>query len=112
MPLGVQHLLGIVNFIDHDLAAVAREKVPPGLRRRLVARNIRLIELEADAERVRGRGMNFVTLEPGRVLMPAGCPALRARLEEAGARCDEVRIDQYLRAAGGVGCLTGILHRA
>jgi N-dimethylarginine dimethylaminohydrolase len=55
--------------------------------------------------------MNFVTLRPRRVLMPAGCQGVRARLEAEGIATIEVEIGEYLKAAGGVGCLTGVLRR-
>jgi N-dimethylarginine dimethylaminohydrolase len=55
--------------------------------------------------------LNFVTLGPRHVLMPAGCPLTRATYEAAGISCQEVEIEELLKAAGGMGCLTGILSR-
>ncbi len=37
--------------------------------------------------------------------------ATRRRLEAAGVDVQTVLISQYAMAAGGLGCLTGILHR-
>jgi N-dimethylarginine dimethylaminohydrolase len=51
-------------------------------------------------------------LGPRHVLMPAGCPLTRAAYEAAGISCQEVEIGELLKAAGGMGCLTGILSRA
>lgn len=111
LPKGVQHLLGVVNLIDHDLAAVNAERLTRGIRGALERRGIRLIALEPSHETRWGRAMNFVTLRPRHVLMPAGAPEVRATLVRAGVVCEEVGVDQYLRAAGGLGCLTGVLHR-
>jgi N-dimethylarginine dimethylaminohydrolase len=43
--------------------------------------------------------------------MPAGSPNTRALYESQGITVIEAPIDQYLRAAGGMGCLTGVLRR-
>jgi N-dimethylarginine dimethylaminohydrolase len=55
--------------------------------------------------------MNFVTLAPRHLLMPAGCPRTRARYEARGIRVEEVDVSEYLLAAGGIGCATGVLAR-
>lgn len=111
MPGGVQHLLGVVNFVRDDLAVAMRDKVTVALRSTLEAAGVRLLELEPTREVVVGRAMNFVTVSPGHVVMPAGCPTTKQIFEAQDIRCDEVEITQYLRAAGGLGCITGILRR-
>jgi arginine deiminase len=55
--------------------------------------------------------LNFVTLSPRRILMPAGNPVTQAFYEAAGITCHTVEVDELIRAAGAVGCLTGILER-
>jgi N-dimethylarginine dimethylaminohydrolase len=111
LPEGTQHLLGVVNFLDAGLAAVDAARVTPVLRGVLGEHGYRLLELPADGELDRGRGMNFVAVGPSSVLMPAGCPGIRARLEAERVSVREVGIGEYLKAAGGLGCLTGILAR-
>jgi len=111
MPGGVQHLLGLVNFLDDDLAALHGGKAPSRLKVFLASHGIETLTVPPGDELDRGRGMNFVTLAPRKVLMPAGCPAIRDQLEGAGVEVTEVEIGEYLKAAGGVGCLTGILSR-
>jgi arginine deiminase len=56
--------------------------------------------------------LNVVTLGPRRVLMPARNPKTRAFYEEAGIACLSVAVDELIKAAGGIGCLTGVLERA
>jgi arginine deiminase len=55
--------------------------------------------------------LNFVTLGPRRILMAAGNPSTQAFYGEAGIDCLTVQVDQLVKAAGGICCLTGILHR-
>jgi len=52
-----------------------------------------------------------VALRPREVLMPDGCPSIRDELERVGVTTHVVAIDEYIHAAGGIGCLTGILER-
>ncbi len=106
---GVQHLLGAFNPVDERVACVLADELSPSLRRALSG--WRLILLPSTPETRRGRAMNFVTLSPRRVLMPAGSPNTRALYESQGITVIEAPIDQYLRAAGGMGCLTGVLRR-
>jgi len=67
--------------------------------------------LPDETEAKLGMALNFVTLGPRRVLMAAGNPLTQAFLEQAGIDCLTVQVDQLVKAAGGIGCLTGILER-
>lgn len=62
-----------------------------------------------DAER--NAALNFVTLGPGRVLLAGGVPAIQDWYERIGLECRIVATDELRKAAGGIGCLTGILER-
>jgi arginine deiminase len=44
--------------------------------------------------------------------MPAGRPITQAFYESLGVRCRTIVVDELIRAAGGIGCLTGVLRRA
>lgn len=109
----VQHLLGSVNLVRSDLAVVREPS--PELVRLLDRLGVARMDLDDDPvtarEVVEGRSNNFVTLAPGVVLMPAGNPASSARLEAEGVTVVERAVSQYLCAAGGIGCATGILRR-
>ena len=108
---GVQHLLGAVAFLDRQLAALHPQGASARLRGLLGEHGYRLVELGPDAELADGKAMNLVALAPRRVLMPSGSPRVRARLEAEAVQVDEVEVGEYLKAAGGLGCLTGILRR-
>ncbi len=108
---GVQHLLGVVNPIAPDLAALRPAHASPELVGLLDQLGVTTIELDESDEVSTGGGMNFVALSERRILLPGGCAASKARYEAHGVEVHEAPIDEYLSAAGGLGCLTGILHR-
>jgi len=64
-----------------------------------------------DEEATRGFALNFVTLGPRRVLMAAGNPITQSFYEDAGISYQTVEVSELLKAAGGIGCLTGIVER-
>ncbi len=112
MPTGgVQHLLGMVTYADTDLAVLHSDKTSDELRELLTQRGVKLIELPPDDELLLGRSNNFVTLAPRKVLMPTGCPETRGKLEAEGVEVLEADVSEYIKAAGALGCLTGVLWR-
>jgi arginine deiminase len=112
LPYGTMHLLGMLNFADCDLAVAWPGRVPYRAVEAIRERGYEVLWLPDEAEARQGMALNFVTLGPRHVLMPAGCPLTRATYEAAGVSCQEVEIGELLKAAGGMGCLTGILSRA
>lgn len=111
LPPGVQHLLGLVNFLDRRLAVLHGGKASPALQELLARRGVTTIVLPPDRELAEGLGMNFVTLAPRKIVMPAGCPGIREKLAGEGVETLEMEVGEYLKAAGGLACLTGILRR-
>ncbi len=109
---GVQHLLGVVNLIDDDLAAVNGAKADRALLARLAQLGIQALVIPPGPELLDRRSNNFVTIAPRELVMPSGCPDTRAQLEDLGVTCHELEVDEYVKAAGALGCLTGILSRA
>ena len=111
LPPQSMHLMGLLRIVDRDLAVGWPGAVPPEAAAALRARGFVLLEPPAGPELDVGRALNFVTLGPRRILMPDGNPATRAFLEQAGIECRSVPVDELAKAAGAVGCLTGILER-
>ncbi|MFH1465217.1 MAG: arginine deiminase family protein [Pseudomonadota bacterium] len=109
---GVQHLLGVLTPVDTDLCLVHgghASEAQLGLLRDLC---IEPLVLPPGPELTHGRSNNVVALAPRRVVMPAGCPQSRALLEAHGVICFELDVGEYVKAAGALGCLTGVLSRA
>ncbi len=112
MPRGVQHLLGILQIVDRDLAFVRSEKAPASLIRLLRANGYKIVRVRESVEVQLKMGFNFVAVQPRTILMPAGCPELKALYRREGVKiAAEVEISQICNAAGGIGCATGILAR-
>ena len=112
LPQGVQHLLGVVNFVDRDLAVLHGGKATPEISGVLASHEIKTLTLPPGEELKERLGMNFVTLAPRRLVMPAHCPEIREQLEREGIEVLTAEVGEYLKAAGGLACLTGILRRA
>lgn len=111
LPSGVQHLLGIVNLLDRDLAAVRADKITAEILAVLRGAAIETVVCGPGPDVAEKLGMNFVTLSPRRIVMPQGAPAVRDVLAAAGVQVHELAIGEYVKAAGGLACLTGILQR-
>ena len=108
----VQHLLGAVTFARSNLAVLHPDSANDALMGALRRHGVEALVLDPGSGAVPPAGATTSSRWlRGQVLMPAGCPGIRRRLEGAGVVCHEVPIPQYLNAAGGVGCLTGILRR-
>lgn len=112
LPYGAMHLMGQLRFADSDLAVAWPGRVPYAAVEALRAHGYAVLFLPDEAEAVRGMALNFVTLGPREILMSAGNPVTQAFYEDAGITCRTVQVDELLKAAGGIGCLTGILERA
>lgn len=111
LPYGAMHLLGVLNLAGPDLAFAWPGRVPHRAVEALRSQGYRVLFLPDEQEARERMALNFVALEPYRVLMPAGCPRTRTFYEAAGLTCCELEIGHLRRAAGGMGCLTGILRR-
>ncbi len=108
---GVQHLLGLVNLATDALAVVRETLAPDALVGLLQELEREVLALPDDAEMLKGLALNFVSLGHGRILMSGGCPQTRAHYESAGLTVLEAEVSQYRKAAGGIGCATGVLAR-
>jgi arginine deiminase len=111
LPHGSMHLMGLLRLADRDLAVAWPRRIPHAAVEALRARGFSVLFLPDEGEARRGMALNFVTLAPRTILMPAGNPLTQSFYENAGIACYTVEVDELLKAAGGIGCLTGILQR-
>ncbi len=111
LPYGAMHLMGQLRVVDRDLAIAWPGRVPFRAVEALRARGFRVLMAPDEKEAQGGMALNVVTMGPRRILMAAGNPITQAFFEEAGIVCQTVEIDELVKAAGGIGCLTGVLQR-
>jgi N-dimethylarginine dimethylaminohydrolase len=111
LPWGAMHLDGMLNFADRDLAIVWPRQTPFPIVRTLQERGFRILEVVDAAAAHEQLPLNFVALEPGKILMPTGGDQMRERYEQAGVECVQVDISELIKAGGGIHCMTGFLKR-
>ena len=111
LPHSSMHLMGSVRIVDEGIAYVRNGDLPwTGLNAlRDTAYEVRFFPSEEEI--VTRMAHNFVTLAPRKVLMPAGNPATEAALNNDGIETVTIDVDEIAKAAGGIGCLSAILHR-
>ncbi len=111
MPYGTMHLMGMLRIVDRDLAVAWPTRLAYAAVRALEAEDIKVVFLPDQKEAVEGFALNFVTIGPRTIIMPEGNPNCQSFYQQHGIRCITVQVDELAKAAGAVGCLTGILER-
>jgi arginine deiminase len=111
LPYGAMHLMGQLRFADRDLAFAWPGRVPFAAVDSLREMGYNVLFLPDEHEATYGLSLNFVTMGPRRILMASGNPVTQAFFEDAGVSCLTVPVDELAKAAGGIGCLTGVLER-
>ena len=109
---GTMHLMGQLRFVSAGRAALWPGRVPADVEGLLEERGFEVLRMPDEQELEQGLALNFVTLGPDQILMPAGNPRSQAFLEAAGVRCQVTPMTEVAKAAGGIACLTGVLWRA
>jgi len=111
MPFGTMHFMGMLRIVDRDLAICWPRRTPHRTVRLLQDRGY-TVKFPAFADDQEShRGINFVTLGPGRILMVSGLSEIQSAYESLGIECLTCPTDELSKAAGNVGCLTGVLQR-
>ncbi len=111
LPIGTMHLMGILRFLDRDLALVWPYRLAWKGIEALKARGYQIAFIPDETEASHNGALNFVTTGPRRVLLSAGNPVTQDFLENLGVTCQTVAVAELHKAAGGIGCLTGVLGR-
>lgn len=111
MPYGTMHLMGMLRIADADLAVCWPRRTPYNAVRILEERGFHVAFPPFGDDQESYRGMNFVTVAPRRILMVQGLPEAQSFYEQLGIECLTTPIQELSKAAGNIGCLTGILER-
>jgi arginine deiminase len=111
LPIGTMHLMGILRFLDKDLALSWPYRLAwKGIE---VIRSLgyQILFIPDEEEALQGGALNFVTLGPRHILMASENPKTQAFLQSQGITCQTIAVNELQKAAGGIGCLTGIIER-
>lgn len=111
LPYGTMHLMGMLRIVDADLAVAWPRRTPHVVVQACRQRGMQVIFLPEVDEHQMNRAVNFVTLGPRRILMEAGYTKVQEFYERHGIECVTVAASELVKAAGGFGCLTGVLQR-
>jgi N-dimethylarginine dimethylaminohydrolase len=111
LPVGAMHLMGTLRFTDEDLAICWMGRTPNLAIKALKEYGKEVVFIPDTEEATRGKALNFVTLGPMRIIMPAGNPRTLSFYKDLGIECVAVEVSELHKEAGGIGCLSGILKR-
>ncbi len=111
LPFGTMHLMGLLRIVDRDLAVAWPRRTPHVVVQACRERGMQVIFLPEVDDFQMNRAVNFVTLGPRRILLEAGYTKVQEFYEQHGIECVTVAASELVKAAGGFGCLTGVLQR-
>ena len=97
--------------LDRDLALAWPYRLAWRAVEALRERGYQPIYIPDEAEATHGGALNFVTLGPREILLAAGNPITQVFLESYSVTCHTVEVAELHKAAGGIGCLSGVLQR-
>ena len=111
IPYGHAHIDGLLNMASHDVAVIHASQVPYDVCDALKKKGIKLLECPSRVEAKETLAINFVAIEPGTVVMPAGNPRTQELLEKNGIKVIPVEYDEVLKGYGAIHCCTALLKR-
>jgi len=111
IPYGHAHIDGLMNIPDRKVAFIFPWQTPYDVVKALLDRDFRILENPWIEEVKLTFGVNFVALEPGKVVMPAGNPKSKKILEDAGIEVIDVDISELMKGWGAIHCMTAFLKR-
>lgn len=111
LPYGTMHLMGMLRIVDSNLALAWPTRLVHRAVDALRDRGYQVEFVPQNDEVHRGASFNFVTLAPRKILMAAANPLTQTWFEHHGITCVTTPVDELAKAAGAIGCLTGVIAR-
>ena len=111
IPYGHAHIDGLLNMASHDVAVIHASQVPYDVCDALKKKGIKLLDCPSRIEAKESFAINFVAIEPGKIVMPAGNPRTQALLEKNGIEVIPVEFDEIMKGYGAIHCCTAFLKR-
>lgn len=111
IPYGHAHLDGLMNFVDKKTMILFPWQVPYDVVKPLIDKGIKIVEV-TDLEEIKtNMAINVVALEPGKILMPAGSPNTKKKIEDAGIEVIEIELSEIMKGWGAIHCMSAFLNR-
>lgn len=111
LPAGSMHLMGMMRIFDNNLAVGWATRIPWTAIDALEEEGYNVHYLPSLEEPLEKFSFNTVTIGPREIAMSADSPVTQAFYEDLGIKCHTVNVDELGKAAGAIGCLTGIIRR-
>lgn len=111
LPFGSMHLMGMLRIADKDLGLAYPNRLVHRGVEALKRCGLEVAFVPHTEELLTGSAFNYVCLGPREILMPAGNPKTQTFYESLNIRCHTVDVSELRKAAGAIGCLTGIIDR-
>ncbi|MEM7406272.1 MAG: arginine deiminase family protein [Pseudomonadota bacterium] len=111
LPFGTMHLMGMFRTVARDLSIAWPRRTPHRLVEALRERDVQVAFLPDAQDTVMNQALNFVTVGERRIVMKSSVPPFASFYASLGVECIELAADELVKAAGGFGCLTGVLER-
>ena len=112
LPREAMHLMGTYRVVDRNLVFAWEGRVPSPVVDYLMEREVMVHLMPDTDELAHGFALNFVTLGPRSILMPAGNEKSQQFLSDRGVVCHTIDVSELQKACGSIGCMTGVLRRA
>ncbi|MFQ5420049.1 MAG: dimethylarginine dimethylaminohydrolase family protein, partial [Anaerolineae bacterium] len=94
MPVGTMHLMGMLRIVAGDLAIGWPYRLAHRAHDALRAHGCQVAFIPDETEAEQGMALNFVTLGPRHILMPAGNPKTQAFYESLDITCHTVAVNE------------------
>lgn len=112
VPWSEAHFDGMMAILDRNVAALYSSQVPYVVVEALNRHGFKILEVTSEREVRWGMALNFVALEPGRIVIPKGNnPETLKLMHDAGVETIEVELDELMKGAGSIHCMTAFLKR-
>jgi len=111
LPEGAMHLMGCLRFVNEQLAIARPGQIPLDAVETLKTKGIQVKMMPYEGEIRTGQALNFVTLGPNKILAPENTPESHAFFRDLGIEIVTAQVDEIIKCAGGIGCMTGVLER-
>lgn len=111
LPVGTMHLMGTLRIMSENTAVARHFRFVHRGVEALKRHGYRVEFVPESWETESNKAFNFVTVGRNEILMAANNPKTQEFYESLDVTCHTVPADELGKAAGAIGCLTGIIER-